>query len=222
MGLLASQLLHFTTIEMGSSSSKTSHVDSVEYYSPDHKVYYPRNLEDALNTFNILRHRLPSELVLEVLEYAQYWVQSRVERDESISCTESDRARSYLASKPIQDGRLEEIRIDIWSHDQGWSSYRQDHGTLRNSWTWCELGIERPEGREAISEVVGMEIATNVHARSEARHHQIIYRRYQNLQWVQKLQAGDIIRILPKARFPGWENTVEKASIEIYTAPFLR
>lgn len=203
----------------GLSSTISQDVNCAEYSSDE--VYYPRNTEDALNTFNILRHRLPSELVLEVLKYAQYWLQSRVERDESITCSESNGGISYLASKPIQDGRLEEIHIDIWSHDQGWSSYQQDHGTERNSWTWFELGIERPEGRELISEVMGMRIATNVHARSEVKHHQIAYRRDQNLQWVLKLQAGDIIRILPRARFPGWKNTVEKASIEIYTAPVL-
>lgn len=205
---------------MGASSSTTSHMESAEDSSSD-QVYYPRNLEDVLNIFNILRHRLPSELVLEILEYTEYWLQSKVERDERLTCKESDGGISYLESKPIPDGLLKEIRIDIWSHDQGWSNYPQDHGTDRNSWTWFDLHLERPEGKEVIPEVMGLRLATNVHARSEVKHHQIIYRRDQNLLWMQKLQAGDIIKILPRARFVGWRNTVEKASIEIYTAPVL-
>ncbi|KAJ5473783.1 hypothetical protein N7475_003349 [Penicillium sp. IBT 31633x] len=216
---------------MGSSYSTT--VEDVNTFlqknpvlnSGDPAVYYPRHSADAVESFNILRQKLPSELVLEILELAQYWVLSKVHRDVRKSYDEiSSRDRApYLTSDPIRGERfpVRQIRINIWSHDQGWSDYTEDHGTFRNSWTWFELGIERPSCRDDICKEQDLRLATNVHARREATHHKITYQRDQDMQWLNKLQAGDRISIIPMARYPGWRNTVVKASIEIYTAPDL-
>ncbi|KAJ5969059.1 hypothetical protein N7501_005307 [Penicillium viridicatum] len=215
---------------MGSSYSTTSDdVKSIRNEASasheENQMYYPRHSADAVESFNILRQKLPSELVLEILEFAEYWVLSAVHREDRVGYSENDcRDRiPYLTSKPIQGERfpVQEIKINIWSHDQGWSSYREDHGTFRNSWTWFELGIERPPGRDDISKDEDLRLATNVHAEREAMNHQITYRRDQKLRWMENLQAGDLISIVPRARFPGWRNTVEKASIEVYTSPVL-
>ncbi|OQD64298.1 hypothetical protein PENPOL_c008G04684 [Penicillium polonicum] len=215
---------------MGSSYSTTSDdVKSIRHEASasheENQMYYPRHSADAVESFNILRQKLPSELVLEILEFAEYWVLSAVHREGRVGYSENDcRDRiPYLTSKPIQGGRfpVQEIKINIWSHDQGWSSYREDHGTFRNSWTWFELGIERPPGRDDISKDEDLRLATNVHAEREAMNHQITYRRDQKLRWMESLQEGDLISIVPRARFPGWRNTVEKASIEVYTSPVL-
>ncbi|KAJ5824915.1 hypothetical protein N7447_007255 [Penicillium robsamsonii] len=191
----------------------------------EYNTYYPRKSADAVESFNILRQKLPSELVLEILEFAEYWVLSAVYREDSMDYTEDDcRDRiPYLTSEPIQGERfpVQEIRIDIWSHDQGWSSYREDHGSFRNSWTWFDLGIERPPGRDDISKDENLRLATNVHAKRETACHRITYQRDQKLHWMQNLQGGDRISIIPRARFPGWRNTVKRASIEIYTTPVL-
>ncbi|KAJ5502602.1 hypothetical protein N7463_005476 [Penicillium fimorum] len=215
---------------MGSSYSTTSEdVNSVQNggsaSDEEHSTYYPRSSADAVECFNLLRQKLPSELVLEILEFAEYWVLSAVYREHSMDYTEDDcRDRiPYLTSQPIQGERfpVQEIRIHIWSHDQGWSSYREDHGSFRNSWTWFDLGIERPPGRDDISKNENLRLATNVHAKRETTYHRITYQRDQKLHWMQNLQAGDRISIIPRARFPGWRNTVKKASIEIYTTPVL-
>lgn len=212
---------------MGSSPSTISQdVNSVinEISSrPQDQIYRPKDSDDAVDVFNTLRHFLPSELVLEILEFAQYWLQSAAYRDDRISYDDVNyRNRTpYLMSAPIQGERLREIRINIWSHDQGWSSYPEDHGTFRNSWTWFELGIERPEGREEIATDEDLRLATNVHAQRQAKHHQIIYHRDQNLPWFEALQPGDMISIIPLARFQGWRNVVEKASIEVYTSSIM-
>jgi hypothetical protein len=209
---------------MGSSSSTISQdvssvIDALPSRSQD-QIYYPRNSDDADKVFSTLRQILPSELVLEIFEFAQYWLQSAAYRDDRTSFGDGNyRDRTpYLTSPPIQGQRLEEIRINIWSHDQGWSSYPEDHGTLRNSWTWFELGIERPEGREGIAKNEDLRLATNVHAQRQAKHHQMMYRRDQNLRWFDALQPGDMISIIPLARFAGWRNIVEKASVEIYAS----
>ncbi|KAJ5171181.1 uncharacterized protein N7500_003964 [Penicillium coprophilum] len=215
---------------MGSSYSTTSEdVNMVQngasLSGEEYRTYYPRNSEDAVESFNILRQKLPSELVLDILDFAEYWVLSATHREDTMDYAENDcRDRTpYLTSEPIQGERfpVQEIRINICSHDQGWSSYREDHGSFRNSWTWFDLAIERPPGRPDISKNENLRLATNVHAKREATCHRIIYQRDQKLHWMQNLQAGDRISIVPQARFPGWRNTVQEASIEIYTTPVL-
>ncbi|CAG7915866.1 unnamed protein product [Penicillium olsonii] len=209
---------------MGSShSTAVQDIDTPKSESPQEDVYFPRNTDDALLTYNTLRHLLPTELVLEILGFAQYWLQSKAFKDTECHYKEAHcRPRQpYLISDPIPEGRLEEIRINIWSHDQGWSSYREDHGTYRNSWTWFELTAEGPGGRKVITEGEDLRLTCNVHAKKEATHHEIIFRRHEDLRLMQALQAGDLISIVPMARYAGWMNTVEKASIEVFTAPIL-
>lgn len=186
-------------------------------------VRYPRHSEDVFKALEMLKQRLPAELALQILNHAQYWVLSQVSKEHTLSYTDRDcRDRTpYLISEPIQGGRspVREIRIEIWSHDQGWSSYREDHGTYRNSWTWFELGVERPPEREDGSVDLDVRLATNMHANEVTQHHQLVYRSEDNLPWMRSLQAGDRISIIPRALYPGWQNFVEKASIEIYTDP---
>lgn len=134
---------------------------------------------------------------------------------------------------------MREIRIHIQSHDQGWSSFRKDHGTLRNSWTWFELGVERASDREEESCVSSerggnRRLVTNVHAGKSVRENVVIYRAgveneedvdygvghglsVRELGELARLKAGDYVSIIPRARFPGWTNFVHSASIEIYT-----
>ncbi|KAE8420951.1 hypothetical protein BDV36DRAFT_292885 [Aspergillus pseudocaelatus] len=175
-------------------------------------IYYPRNSGDATSVFKILKRWLPSELVLEVLEHAEYWLVSRISRAEEMQYKERDchGQTPYLTAAPIQGERY-----------PGWSIYPQDHGTFNNSWTWFDLGITRPAGREDISKDANLRLATNVHASKKTMCHEITYRRDQNLRWVQNLEPGDSISIIPRALFPGWSNFVEKACIEIYTTPIL-
>lgn len=187
------------------------------------KHHHPRNLDEAVKTFNVLRHLLPAELVLEILALAEYWLETTAIRDDESIYNEVNytERQPYLTSEPIPEGRLEEIRIDIWSHDQGWSSYRESYGTYENSWTWFELGIESSERRTAIANADPIRLATNVHAQREAQHHRVVFQRQMNEPLMQALQPGDRVSIIPLARFPGWRNTVEKASIQICTAPIL-
>ncbi|KAJ5906812.1 uncharacterized protein N7473_003728 [Penicillium subrubescens] len=186
-------------------------------------IHYPRDSEDGFEALRILQKKLPAELALQILDCAQYWVLSQVSMERAISYQEHDcRDRApYLVSDPIQGGRspVREIRIDIWSHDQGWSSYTEDHGTYRNSWTWFEMGIIRAPGTEGVSEDFNIRLATNMHASRVTQNHQKVYRADDDLPWMRSLQAGDRISIIPRALYPGWQNFVEKAFIEIYTDP---
>ena len=186
---------------------------------PPAEVYYPRDSTDATLVFDTLRQWLPSELALQILEQARYWLQARIARKDSVSYDEADchDRIPYLTSEPVQGDRfpVREIQLSIHSHDQGWSDHYEDHGTFQNSWTWFDLGIRRSDGGDASDEII--RLATNAHARWETFHHELLYRSDRD-SWVRGLQPGDQLRIIPRARFPGWENFVEGASIVIYTA----
>lgn len=119
----------------------------------------------------------------------------------------------YLASGPIR-GPVREIQISIWSHDQGFSDYREHHGTFDHSWTWFELGVEKPSGQK---DIVEDRVAVNVHASDKFRCHQVLYRGTRS-GWVHDLGIGDKISIIPEAKFSGWRNVVREASIEIHTS----
>jgi hypothetical protein len=60
----------------------------------------------------------------------------------------------YLTSDPIR-GPVREIKIALWSHNQGFSDYREHHGTFDHSWTWFELGVEKASGKKDILECQG-------------------------------------------------------------------
>lgn len=199
-----------------------SPLEEVVSDQPSAEVYYPRDSTDATEVFDTLRQWLPSELALEILEQAGYWLRARVTRGDSTSYTEGnchDRP-PYLTSEPIQEhAPVREIRISIHSHDQGWSDHHEDHGTFRNSWTWFDLRVNRPQGDEVSDDEI-VRLATNPHARSEPFHHELLYRGDRD-DWVLRLQPGDLLCIVPRARFPGWRNYVEGASMEIYTTPVL-
>ncbi|KAJ5351595.1 hypothetical protein N7452_000569 [Penicillium brevicompactum] len=210
MGSSPSTISQDVTTMSSDSSSQAQH-------------HHPRNLAEAVETYNILRHLLPAELVLDILALAKYWLETAVMRGDVFTYDDVNYAKRqpYLTSEPIPEGRLEEIRIDIWSHDQGWSSYRESYGTYENSWTWFELEIEKFEDRTVIGKTDSIRLATNVHAQKEAQHHQIVFSRQNNVTLMQALETGDRVSIIPLARFPGWRNTVERASIQICTAPIL-
>ncbi len=47
--------------------------------------------------------------------------------------------------------RTERLVVVAEAHDQGWSSYPEDRGTCRNSWTWGEVQVVRVgEGGAAV------------------------------------------------------------------------
>lgn len=160
-----------------------------------------------------------------MLEYAEYWLLPRISRADEMQYAESDchGQPPYLTSAPFQ-GELypvKKIGVTIWSHDQGWISYPQEHSSFNNSWTWVDLKITRPAGRDDISKDANLRLETNVHASEDTMCHEIIYRSDQDLRLVQNLEPGDRISIIPRALFPGWTNFVENACIDIYTTPVL-
>ena len=112
----------------------------------------------------------------------------------------------YLVSRPIPAGKtLKKVVITVTSKDQGWSSYKDDHGTYQNSWTWFELSVGSGSGERWRGEVV-----RNLHAHGEFKKHTI---EITSGELYDKAESGDVLTVWALAEFAGWKNTVKKAKI---------
>ncbi|KFY21218.1 hypothetical protein V491_03068 [Pseudogymnoascus sp. VKM F-3775] len=194
--------------------------------------YWPQQPRDIFETAWLLQHHaaskaLPRSIVLRILDLGKYWLRSISSREELIALNEatSRKAPPYIASSPIIGRSLSPIRelvFDITSHDQGFSSYPECYGTYDNSWTFFLFGVETREGAEPFN-YEGLErcVCVNVHAKREATTHRKAFRNYRNSGILKRIRAGDRVQLFAHARFPGWVNYVERATITMYTTCLL-
>jgi hypothetical protein len=183
---------------------------------------HPRDAPEQLRTFFLLKEKVPAEIALSIIDYAGYWVKASISRDEVHSVSEwSGNPMVYLTSDPIKArGRVQSITFTICSHDQGWSDYPEDHGTYRNSWTWFEVDIIPPVGGSTSSDVEDSKdkwVATNRHAEEEPETQTVTFGRGER-QWFKSMVPGSRVALQAHAKFSGWRNTVESATIDIYTS----
>jgi hypothetical protein len=123
----------------------------------------------------------------------------------------SNNSVSYLTSKPIPKGKkLKKVVITVVSKDQGWSSFPDDYGTYRNSWTWFDLSVGPPSKKDSEEKWRG-EVTRNIHAHDEFKEHTIEIPADEGLY--EKAESGDVLTVWACAQFPGWENTVKKVVI---------
>ena len=192
----------------------------------------PQQPRDIFEAFWLLqRHTtpkaLPRSVVLRILDLGRYWLHSISNHEGLVALDDatSRRAPPYLTSAPIIGRSLSPIRelvFDITSHDQGFSSYPECYGTYDNSWTFFEYGVETKDGGSPFDyEGLNRCICVNVHAKRAATTHQKVYRDYRNEGLLKRIRAGDRVKMFAQARFPGWVNYVERASITVYTACLL-
>ncbi|MCO5581451.1 hypothetical protein L7F22_035335 [Adiantum nelumboides] len=115
----------------------------------------------------------------------------------------------YLRMKcnsPVVKG----IKVTVESHDQGWSSYRDDHGTYNNSWTWGELAVLAADGQTQIGKRI--HVYTNLHAVDEWQVHSKIVT---DPLFLESIQAERVIALYLCSRYPGWCNYTRHASINL-------
>ncbi|KAJ5658406.1 uncharacterized protein N7484_002055 [Penicillium longicatenatum] len=192
-------------------------------------IYWPRHPRDIFEVYWVLQlawapHRPPQPILLRILDLARYWLRSQTSQSGLVSCDEKEcqDRRPYLISEPIRGGKdrpVREVQFVIWSHDQGFSSYPEFHGTFESSFTWFDVGIEQLPHRPPINIKEGERVlTTNIHASRKLRRHQIIYGESAVKQrgWLEKLQVGDRVSIIPMAQYPAWRNFVSEASIEVF------
>jgi hypothetical protein len=203
---------------------------------PNKKDYYPQNARDIYHTFFLLRQKLPPELAYTILEDAEYWLKSTTERKDSVIVTDRNQRTltqqaglHYLSSEPIGTegmGRLHPVRkviFTITSKDQGWADNPLLNGTYEQSYTWFEAVTRGRSVTEHAPHPESRRIVTNVRAGKEYKTHVVaLYAKADNKgerEWVKdNLKTGHQVDVTVWARYPGWENHVAAARIEVFTA----
>jgi hypothetical protein len=187
------------------------------------KNYRPQNAHDVYHMAFNLRQVLVPDLVPVILDLAEYWTKTSYDRQDPKSYVEHTSGRPYLiaaVSQGLGPRMVRKVEISITSHDQGWSSYPQYHGTYEASWTWFEAEIHLTG--ENAQNCVKRTLCANVHAEAKDKTHMITWRYdaedNEESSLLRSLGTESIISVVPWARFPGWKNHVSCAGVDIYTA----
>jgi hypothetical protein len=163
------------------------------------------------HVYFLLKQKLVTDLLPDIVDKAEYWLKTSTIRNDRAMFVERTSGQYYVTSPPITGNGMRPVRrviFTIKSHDQGWSDYREHHGTYEGSWTWFEARIIGTDGKEKGEPLM---LNYNVHASPEVRTHTIVCERDgedELAKWVRGLRAGEKIAVVPEARFPGWANHV--------------
>ncbi|KAK5951066.1 hypothetical protein OHC33_007819 [Knufia fluminis] len=136
-GLLSSALGLNSHDDENQQSEKASHVRPHPSGQP--------SPDDVIKIALLLRQKLPGDLIPLILDFAQLWEVKNVAhslRPDRVGELQAPKLQAALiVPSYLPQGAVRRIRFIIDSRDQGWSSYPEDHGTYRGSWTWFEAGI---------------------------------------------------------------------------------
>ncbi|KAF7528204.1 hypothetical protein G7054_g10234 [Neopestalotiopsis clavispora] len=126
--------------------------------------------------------------------------------------------RSYLSLEiPPDADKILAVTFETVGRDQGWADDK------RQSFTWFVASLYRPPGRVHVppprihSHAAGDPEFKTVKTIWDAESYDKSDPKV--VQWLNEIQRGDTIQILPQAEFPGWVNIVSGASIVVKYMP---
>lgn len=124
-----------------------------------------------------------------------------------------------MTVKSSQNVSIQRIEFTTISHDQGFSG-SNNHDPYADSHTWFDARIITPSGHDRVSRRC---IQTNVRASSVFKAHTNRWDRREGdaeiREWLEAIQTGDTVQIIPMALYPLWNNFVRGAKIELWAAP---
>lgn len=182
-------------------------------------------LYDCLSQPKGRRPSLPPEIIHLILAHSSRWILLGTE----MFVLDSDRTPGgYRISRwsghdsiPIlttqklsrQDAlSLGGVIFSFRSCDQGWSWESKSHGTFNGSCTWMETGVVGDDDALAIEQ--RWELQRNRHAGREPEDYRIEFGEGHSL--FESLREGDRIGMWCRAMYPGWQNYVHEAKIEMW------
>lgn len=160
------------------------------------------------------------------------WQAFVASRSESEVVTQYCPERPYVELRiPLELGYIHRIVFKIDAHDQGKKShdimgpYRQSLGfsddtsrcgTYEGSNSWFEVTTITPSGHDRTSR---LRLASNLHGDYIFREQTISWERggtSPGIQtWLDDVQPGDTVQIIPRAHYIAWKNFVRSAEIQI-------
>ncbi|KAL9118509.1 MAG: hypothetical protein Q9187_004945, partial [Circinaria calcarea] len=195
------------------------------------EIYHPDNEHEVLKTLFLLRCRTNGQVkrqrLVRIIDLAQYWVKAKVSRDKYWKVAWEDSGPSYVQTFPITGSPRSPVRkvtFTLKSHDQGWSDTVEFHGTYENSCTWFDAYVIKAGKSVKESQTQAFQDAftlqANVHAKKDPTVHTVVWQsdgldtEDAQARWIRSLGVGDIIAVVPMARFPGWVNHIYAVQVE--------
>ena len=187
---------------------------------------------------------LPIEIVTTILDYAEIWVREfsttlPPQLPPLVVAARPLGAMSdalLLSSRPLSRRdilKLRRVTISFTSKDQGWSSYPKFHGTYEDSWTWFNVALLSPAEIEARSAQASLHnqlaceftprtyrLQHNRHAGKAMESYIFHLDKSQGHSLYDDLCENDSFALMAYAMFPGWENHVKSASLQLWKADF--
>ena len=197
--------------------------------------------------FKDLKPLLPTEIIDNIFDYAGKWncqfFKSRSLQRQNIFVTQvpdnthGGYGDKVLISTPVLSRReislLRKISFTFRSKDQGSTDRFCDHGSYRNSWTFFDAVLlpDRVllggDTYKALGDRWHQEraprryrLATNRHAGKTMEDHSIDLDVVNGHPIFDDLVEGDRVVLMASARFPGWVNIIEGASLGFFIAGF--
>ncbi|KAL8851939.1 MAG: hypothetical protein Q9221_003150 [Calogaya cf. arnoldii] len=168
---------------------------------------------------------LPPEIILQILAHPTRWLYSHSKLASPTHI--SNREAPIITFRPFttqQIKTLQRIVFRFQSKDQGWSNFHEQHGSYNGSWTWFEAVVrtgdnDGPADRSPEDTVKKrLELQRNRHAGMRLENYDVVFE-HEDPRMVELkslLEAGDVLELRACARFPGWTNYVEQASVEMW------
>jgi hypothetical protein len=183
-------------------------------------MYRPNDARDVYHVAFLLRQVTLPDLIPGILDLAEYWPKTSVSCHDQKSYKENSNAGvGYVTAGVagmVGPRMVRKVMFSITSHDQG---YCDD--ASQGSWTWFEANVQLSHDQEP-SDFIRKELFRNVTANRNYKTHEVTWsydaEDAEERSLVRSLRSGSVISVHPRARFPGWENYVSSASIEIYAA----
>ncbi|EPS43367.1 hypothetical protein H072_2627 [Dactylellina haptotyla CBS 200.50] len=162
---------------------------------------------DIAETHSILTRNLniPPLLAKKILDYASYWVEQYTKKSGTVTVDMNSLPIPYLhlnICRPF----VRKVVIRTVTHDQGWSNFKQWHGTYEHSSAWIELSV-RPastDGNKSTEHINIWDVAVANDSGLD--------------DFLSNLKVGDRITISPKAEYPGWKCYLIEAEMWIYSS----
>ncbi|KAK8059186.1 hypothetical protein PG996_009116 [Apiospora saccharicola] len=103
------------------------------------------------------------------------------------------------------------IKYNVCSRDQGWA----DQDGVNRSSTWFDAAVRRPPNRSSLPNFT---LFCNRRGVPEFHSHDLHWGEKSTLakrNWLAALLPGDVVQIIPRAKFQGWVNIVREAQITL-------
>ncbi|CAG9954361.1 unnamed protein product [Clonostachys rosea f. rosea IK726] len=122
--------------------------------------------------------------------------------------------RAYIELEVPQDAaEVVSVTFTSVSRDQGWADSREA------SFTWFMASVRRPLGRSSLRTIGVMSNDPGV---PEFREHTVRWSAESGARrwtWLQALRSGDVIQLIPKAKYLAWTNIIKECRIDIEYKP---